>query len=53
MGTSRRENTDLITRFHNHLISIIQTKLIQAKNFKVKKLPKKIPHGWTGFWQWY
>ena len=53
MGTSRRENTDLITRFHNnHLISIIQTKLIQAKNFS-QKTAQKIPHGWTGFWQWY
>ena len=42
METSRGENTALIMRFHyNHLFSIIQTKLIQAKNSKSKVCPKK------------
>ena len=42
MGTSRGENTALIMCFHyNHLFSVIQTKLIQAKNSKSKVCPKK------------
>ena len=43
MGTSRGENTALIKRFHyNHLFSIIQIKLIQAKILSQKSDQKKI-----------
>ena len=45
MGISRGENTTLITRFHyNHLFSIIQTKLIQAKFLSQKSAQKILAH---------